>query len=370
MKHSKNNVNQVLYHQRESNYDLLRIICAITVIMAHVSHFYKSAITDPGFFGQQYTEHIVVILLYNILPRFSVPCFVMISGAFLLSDDRNSDYTFFYKKHIKKIGVPTIIFSLLYFLYSEALSFYQILTNGGGFPDIMTPLINFLKGMPFYHMWYLYTLIGIYALVPVLLNVKKSIGDDNFFKLSILLLIVSSISGWTSSFILEWSISKSICYIGYLMIGYQLRTYGMKNKNNLSGILLILLGIFTEFILTYIQYRHTLAGLTEMDEKYSIVGNFNPIVVIASLLIFAGFSKLNINYNLTKISSVTLYIYLFHAGILDLASRVIRRIDAGGDCRIIIPLTTLLTLAISYILSVAYTRLWSKIAQRLSLGKH
>ena len=176
-----------IYPKRESNYDLLRLICTVVVIMAHVSHIYKNAITEASFFGQLYTEHTITILLYNVLPRFTVPCFVMLSGAFLLSDDRNSDYRFFYKKSIKNIGIPTIVFTCLYFLYSELLACYQILTMGGDIYTIIEPFISVIKGMPLYHMWYLYTLIGIYFLVPVILNIKKNIGENTFFKLSVII---------------------------------------------------------------------------------------------------------------------------------------------------------------------------------------
>lgn len=290
----------------------------------------------------------------------------MLSGAFLLSDDRNSDYIFFWKKYIKKIGIPTIVFTCLYFLYSELLACYQILTMGGYIYTFIEPLISVIKGMPLYHMWYLYTLIGIYFFVPVILNIKKNIGENMFFKLSIILLIVTSISGWTSSFDLEWSISKSICYMGYLVMGFQLRKCFMNRKNNWKGILLIFLGILTELVLTFIEYKNIQNGISELDVKYSIVGNFNPLVVVSSLLFFAGFSNLDININMNKLSSKTLYIYLFHAGVLDLVSRVIRRIGTEGDCRIIILITILFVFSVSYILSVIYIHLCNKIKQHFS----
>lgn len=359
-----------IYQQREANYDLLRVICTVAVIMIHVSHIYKNAITEASFFGQLYTEHTIIILLYNVLPRFTVPCFVMLSGAFLLSDDRNSDYRFFYKKSIKNIGIPTIVFTCLYFLYSELLACYQILTMGGDIYTIIEPFISVIKGMPLYHMWYLYTLIGIYFLVPVILNIKKNIGENTFFKLSVIMLIVTSISGWTSSFDLEWSISKSICYIGYLMMGFQLRKFFINRKNNWKGILLIFFGILTELVLTFIEYKNIQNGITELDVKYSIVGNFNPLVVVASLLFFSGFSSLNIDINLTKLSAKTLYIYLFHAGVLDLVSRVIRRIGIEGDCRIIIPITILFVFTIAHILSAIYINLWKKMEQKFSGLSH
>lgn len=81
---------RMMNKKREENYDLLRIVSAIAVIMIHVSAGYKTAITSDAVFGQLYERHQIEILLYNTLSRFAVPCFVMLAGAFALADDRNS----------------------------------------------------------------------------------------------------------------------------------------------------------------------------------------------------------------------------------------------------------------------------------------
>lgn len=101
---------------REDNYDLLRVICTIAVIVIHVSGIYKNAISYENVFGYLIEKNIVVILLYNTLSRFAVPCFVMLSGAFLLSDNRNGEYRTFYRKTVKNIIIPTLVFTVIYFL--------------------------------------------------------------------------------------------------------------------------------------------------------------------------------------------------------------------------------------------------------------
>lgn len=85
---------------RQTNFDLLRIICTIAVVMIHVSGFYKAAITDEGVFDEKYLRHVPTIVIYNTLSRFAVPCFMMLSGAFLLANDKNAEYRFFIKSHL------------------------------------------------------------------------------------------------------------------------------------------------------------------------------------------------------------------------------------------------------------------------------
>ena len=78
---------------RESNFDLLRIISAFAVIILHVSYWFLK-IDDASAFSNC---HFLTLLLTSIT-RFAVPCFFMLSGAFILADERNADYKYFYKK--------------------------------------------------------------------------------------------------------------------------------------------------------------------------------------------------------------------------------------------------------------------------------
>ena len=114
---------------------------------------------------------------------------------------------------------------------------------------------------------------------------------------------------------------------------------------------------------------HSLKGLAEADEKYSLIGNFSPLVVIVSLLIFAGFSKLNINCCFDKLSSQTFNIYLIHAGVNSILSIVVRKIGVKGDARIIIPIGIVAVFIVSYLLSVIYTKLWRRLERRFSVSE-
>ena len=102
-----------MLQNRESNFDLLRILAAFAIVMLHVSaNFLKiNEIGAP-------TNCNYPIMILNHIVRFAVPCFFMLSGAFLLDDERNADHKYFYKKSIKNIGITGIIFCLIYFIYS------------------------------------------------------------------------------------------------------------------------------------------------------------------------------------------------------------------------------------------------------------
>lgn len=256
------------------------------------------------------------------------------------------------------------MFSVFYFLFEELKICLGIMLKGNELQKIFDPIKAFVKGAPSIHMWYLYMMIGVYLLVPLLIRIKKEVGETIFFRISIVMLLLGCISGWTSSFKLHWGISKSVCYLGYFMMGYQFRRLSKEKKNNKMGILLIGLGILAEIILTYIVYQYALQGIAEGEEKYSLIGNFNPLVVLASLFIFFGFSKLHFNCNLNNMASHTFYIYLFHIVVLDILQRVVKKLCGAGDARVIIPLEILLCFILSYLCSGIYMKVWKKISSR------
>lgn len=53
-------------HQRENNYDLLRIISSIAVITIHVSVSYLNAITDDSILGNIYVDNIDISCLLKL----------------------------------------------------------------------------------------------------------------------------------------------------------------------------------------------------------------------------------------------------------------------------------------------------------------
>ena len=73
---------------RESNFDLLRILCAFAVIAIHVSGQFVGAMTSDLSYARVEFESILNSTLWNVLSRFAVPCFVMLSGAFILSNNK------------------------------------------------------------------------------------------------------------------------------------------------------------------------------------------------------------------------------------------------------------------------------------------
>ena len=157
---------------RESNYDLLRIISAFAVIMLHVSGgvlmYDEAKVPINCHFGTMLINHIV---------RFAVPCFLMLSGAFLLADEKNANYKFFYKKTIRNIGITGAVFFLLYTMYRVAKLVMGVFVLHIDSTDTFLASLFFifkdlLQGRPSGHLWYLSVLIGLYLVVPFVIRLN------------------------------------------------------------------------------------------------------------------------------------------------------------------------------------------------------
>src|SRR6187549_1452322 len=87
--------------------DYLRLAATFGVILWHSSSevYYK--------FGPE-SEWAWVNFIFGAGVRWSVPCFVMLSGALLLS--RDEEMGVFYKKRLLRIFIPLITWTILYAL--------------------------------------------------------------------------------------------------------------------------------------------------------------------------------------------------------------------------------------------------------------
>lgn len=67
--------------------------------MIHVSVAYIGDFETNG--GRIYNSNIWYGYIYNTISRFAVPCFIMLSGAFILSNEKNGGggMAIFIKRH-------------------------------------------------------------------------------------------------------------------------------------------------------------------------------------------------------------------------------------------------------------------------------
>ena len=354
--------------KRYYNYDLLRIICCLAVIILHITATYKNALIEQNAMTlyKLNLKSKEMIIIFNTLTRFAVPCFVMLSGAFLLKNNTNREYKYFYNKCIKKIILPTIVFSILFFIYSLAIDVIMIILKNKDYTIILKSLNKFISGNAYYHLWYMYMIIGLYLLTPIIIRFKESISEKNFTRITYFFVVIACLSNWTSSYKMAWSVGKIFDFLGYFMLGYVIFEKNKSKKVYLKRVYIFLfIGLLFLLLLVPIQIDHINKGIAESDEKYSLVESYNPLVLCASVCIFVAFSQIKVNYDFSKIANLTMYIYFFHAIIWDLLLKCLKVTGLVNSRTSFIFVMIICTIVVFY-LSCLCSIIWIKIKNKTS----
>jgi surface polysaccharide O-acyltransferase-like enzyme len=145
--------------------------------------------------------------LYDSLSRAAVPLFVLLSGAFVLGADKNSEAKRFYNSRLAPLVALAILWNLFYFLFG-------VVTHSG------MPLYSILKeAKTIYHLWFLPMIAGLYIVTPLLIRLKRKVGPGRFFTFGLIMFLVSII--YTSN----WAYLSFIGYLGYYILGDFLKNY-------------------------------------------------------------------------------------------------------------------------------------------------
>lgn len=243
--------------------DYVRVFACLLVMIAHSSeNFY---IVD----GMEGTEGPVTLLLsesdrlwvsvYDGLSRMAVPLFMIVS-AFLLVPMKDGQTTWqFYRRRFTRVLPPFIIFMILYCTLPLLWGQFDTAT---AINDLWHIPFNFpsLAG----HLWFMYPLISLYLIIPVVSPwlSKATEREERFF---VILFMVSTcipfLNRWIgdvwgqcswNSFHALWYFSG---YLGYLVLAHYLRTHitWSVGKRMRTGALLLVVGGLLTVLSFYIQ---------------------------------------------------------------------------------------------------------------------
>ncbi len=145
--------------KRDVSLDLLRVLACLMVVQIHVGEAYYIGEEGRVIHG----EGVVWVGWLNSLARCCIALFVMISGYFLLPMKEGLSAGAFFKRRFMRILIPFIIWCALYAVFAAATG-----TTGWDcvLPNILGTFVNY--GTEVGHLWYIYMLLGLYLLVPVL----------------------------------------------------------------------------------------------------------------------------------------------------------------------------------------------------------
>lgn len=313
--------------KRLVNIDLLKIICIFSVIIIHVSSFNinKYSITKLP------NDTFFIANIFNNISRFSVPCFIMISGMFIL--DKEISIKQLFKKYILKVIIIFIIFCSLY-------AVYNYFNN--------KQIFNVYLFFGAYHLWYLLLIMGLYLITPILRLIVKNKQITEYFLIlsfiftSLIPFITNIISiPLLNNVIKHLNLYLPLGYTFYYVAGYYVSKYDVNKKVIYClGILGVIINII---IFSQIKYDNKL-----YDNIFLLPGT-----IFQSISIFILFKDIKIkNYFIIEYTAKhTLSIYLVHLLIINIIINQNEKIIYNNPL-LMIPFISIFVFMISLLISI------------------
>lgn len=314
-------MNVIKENKIEHNYaiDILRIIMCLFVVMLHVCSYgiCDETLVVTNVFGE-FSEYHWYSIFYSFC-RPAVIVFVMISGSYMLDPDKNVDGKFL-KKHIYKMIKCFCFFSLSYAIFFSLFHYHF----DGISISILDIIEDFANGR---HLWYLYMIICLYILTPVLRRISSDESILNEFLIIgfIVNIIIPNFKTFVNSEIMN-TVFENLHfelvtgYSFYYMLGYKIRNNINNKKINMNIIITIILYLISMFASMFLSINYRIVN--NNVSSFPFYSYFFIAVLIEAVLIYSIFLYIGNNYSfkykkiIKELSSYSSGIYYVHYGIL------------------------------------------------------
>ncbi len=295
--------------KRNTGYDLIRII-AIFMVVANHSHVAPLAV-NPG------SSMWYCVLLMQTLCLVAVPLFFMVSGALLLSNEKELSVGELYKNRLPKQAVPFIVWSFVYIFSRIVL---------GKIPFSAETFIGLFHSPAYYQFWFMYTLLAIYLLLPVLQTLVNHCNKKKLEYILVLWAVFSVVIPLVSRYVPVFRVSGYsdlvLCkgYLGYFLLGHYLNKYAQEIKLSRS-VLLYTVGAVITGICAVIEFVYYKGNISEY-EGLVYQDYLAPATVISTIGAFLFFQNRKYKFKqkasmvITKISSLSIGVYYIHMLVL------------------------------------------------------
>ena len=299
---------------RDWSVDVLRCLSCFMVCAIHASDStIVNEIKDIG--ANEYLHHEI----YRMALASPTVFFVMVSGIFFLSPERNVTAAKVWKKNVPKMAFAYIFWSVIYAIYR----IHRMDPAPDVTPQYFLQQCMIQQG----HLWYIPMILGLYIICPILRPITATY-DKRLFRYIIVIfmggMILWSMYNWPTlpaegsytKGIIEKTPMGLICqYPFWMLFGWIAYTY---RPNRGFRYLIYFLGALAFAVGVYFNIQNWFAagdtGYTSVTQKFSILAFFKNIALF--YFIVTVFSKHEFSHIgkviLRKWSDYTLIIYLIH----------------------------------------------------------
>jgi surface polysaccharide O-acyltransferase-like enzyme len=286
---------------RDSRFDVLRIVACLAVILLHVS-------ARPLYLHiQGGASHFwwLTGAAISALTHWCVPVFVMLSGALLLG--KEVSWKMVYLRRMPRIAIVLACSAAIYALWR--VYFIKDFT-------VQSFVSDLLQGQPYYHLYFFYVIIGIYAISPLVSRALDELNPETFgwitVAASVIACMLLTFGVWRGNYSRD-AMSFPWDYIGYFMLGAYMARYRPQAP---YGLVVVASYVAS---LVWMELAALTLGPGSPWAMYAFL-YFSPFVFAFSIGVFG---LLIIQWepkqalDLAWLSSLTLIVYIIHPMVME-----------------------------------------------------
>lgn len=261
--------------------DLIRVLALLQVLLLHATEVYlKFAHLRPG-------RDLAALVVMTTITRPAVPLFVILSGFLhLVPEKADEPLGQFFRKKANRLK-PALTWLVIYWVWKNngALtpgSFFEAMIGGG----------------TYLHLWYIYLIVGLYLITPVLRKFTKDASDALLIYALAVWFVFTSANYLGLIFPYTLAVARffSAEYVGYYLFGHWLDRFQQRLGEipqqikdrwliGLTGALTALMAILC--VLAY----HRIVELSKFNVLYLVASS--PLVIGVAISIAIGLVLLN-----------------------------------------------------------------------------
>lgn len=262
--------------------DLLRVFATIAVIVLHLAGSQMEAVPVASAAWR-------VFNVYDSLVRWCVPVFVMLSGMFMLDPHRSLPISKLFLHNALRILICLMFWGGVYAVGAYVLAGGRF-TLGG----LWGAILDALRGNTHYHLWFLYMILGLYLVTPILRSFCRGASRADFHYFFVLAFLFASVLPTLFYFypnatavLRVWydklGVQLVMGYVGYYVAGYYLKEYTI---SRLAEALIYVFGVIGAAV--------TLWGTRVLSQQAGglvdvFYGYHSPTVVCFAVAVFVLF---------------------------------------------------------------------------------
>lgn len=301
---SKQDSGRILYA------DILRIFTIFAVIVIHVC----TARWNVSFGTSEW--YVLNASMTSL--RWCIPVFFMLSGIIILDPSYNLTFKKLYTKSLPRLVCALLFWAILYRTLSPAVSILLDIkeVTSADWHRIYTEIF---LGTPWYHLWFMYAIISLYILAPLLRVFTAHAEKKHYIYFLILYFIFGALIPKINNACqinISFSIQELYSYTGYFIAGYFFAKFdlgkALKRIIYIAGSLALIWNVGSSF--------HFAATYGYPGTHY--FENMGPQTMLIAFFVFVAakdfisnnkhVQKLQGNKHITLLANCTLGIYLAH----------------------------------------------------------